>query len=61
MESEVIATYTEVTMYTKVTMYTEVTTYTEVIAMDTDQKREQRESAYISRKYMWRTLLEPLS
>ena len=34
---------------------------TEVIATDTDPKREQEESAYVSRKRMWRTLQEPSS
>jgi hypothetical protein len=50
MESEVIATDIKVTAVD-----------TEVIATDIDQKREQRESAYISRKRMWRTPLEPSS
>ena len=34
---------------------------TEVIATGTDQKREQRESVYVSRKRMWRTPPEPSS
>ena len=34
---------------------------TEVVATDTDQKREHRESAYVSRKRMWRTPPEPSS
>ena len=41
-------------------MESEVIMYTEVIAMDIDQKREQRESAYVSKKCMWRTFLKPL-
>ena len=33
----------------------------EVIATDFRPKKEQRESAYVSRKRMWRTLPEPSS
>ena len=32
-----------------------------MIATDTDQKEEQMEYAYVSRKRMWRTLPEPSS
>ena len=41
--------------------YRPISTESEVIATDTDQKNEQRESAYVSRKRMWRTLPEPSS
>ena len=34
------------------------TTDTEVVTIETERERE---SAYVSRKYMWRTPLEPLS